>query len=503
METAPGEAARATLVATVTTVPAGGIESLAADLAGVAWLEVRADLVGDLDPAGLRFFPGRLLYTLRSRAESGAFEGSPEKRKRRLIEAASRYDLVDLEVARDLLPEILKAVPPERRVLSWHGPSPGLDGLKATFERMAAVPALLYKLVPTAVQPGEELATLQLLRSLGRRDVIAFAAGTGGAWTRFVAPRLGAPVVYGALGEVPGAPGQLSIERLRADYGLPDLPPVEVLFGVVGHPIAHSLSPRIHNTAYRTLGIPALYLPFDTESFGDFWLEVVESGELEALGLPLRGLSVTTPFKEAALAVAGAESPLAGLIGAANTLVWNQGVWEAEATDPDGVVLPLRDRGMAIEGLETAVAGAGGAGRSAAEGLKKAGARVTIFNRDPERGRAASDRLNIPYLPFADLDPSRFDVLVNATSLGRGEGDPLPFDPERLRSGAVVIDLVYLKDGPTRLLAAAAARGAVAIDGREVLVDQARGQFRMMTGRELPLDLARQAAGLEMTEGVP
>src|SRR6185295_12602095 len=266
----------------------------------------------------------------------------------------------------------------------------------------------------------------------GRRDVIAFATGAVGAWTRFVAPRLGAPVIYGSLGEIPGAPGQLSIERLRTDYGLPDLPPVEVLFGIVGHPIAHSLSPRIHNTAYRALGVPALYLPFDTESFGDFWLEVVESGELETLGLPLRGLSVTTPFKEAALAVAGAESPLAGLIGAANTLVWNQGVWEAEATDPDGVVLPLRDRGIAIEGLEAAVAGAGGAGRSAAEGLKKAGAQVTIFNRDAERGRAASDRLKIPYLPFADLDPSRFDLLVNATSLGRGEGDPLPFDPERL-----------------------------------------------------------------------
>ena len=505
METAPAGSARATLVATLTTVPPGGIESLASlpeGLAGVAWLEVRGDLVGDLAPDALRFFPGRLLYTLRSRAESGAFEGSPERRKRRLIEAASRYDLVDLEAARDLSPEVLRAVPADRRVLSWHGPAAGLDGLKATFERMAAVPALLYKLVPTATQPGEELAALQLLRSLGRRDVIAFAAGAGGAWTRFVAPRLGAPVVYGALGEVPGAPGQLSVERLRADYGLPDLPPVEVLFGIVGHPVAHSLSPRIHNTSYRALGIPALYLPFDTESFGDFWLEVVENGESLGL-LPIRGLSVTTPFKEAALAVAGAESPLAGLIGAANTLVWNQGVWEAEATDPDGVVLPLRDRGINIEGLEAAVAGAGGAGRSAAEGLKKAGARVTIFNRDPERGRSASDRLKVPYLPFSDLDPSGFDLLVNATSLGRGEGDPLPFDPERLRPGAVVIDLVYLKDRPTRLLAAAAARGAVAIDGREVLIDQARGQFRLMTGRDLPLDLARQAAGLEIAEAVP
>ncbi|HEX4965060.1 MAG TPA: type I 3-dehydroquinate dehydratase [Thermoanaerobaculia bacterium] len=497
MGTFSGEPGRATLVATVTAVPEGGLESLAAELAGVEWLEVRGDLVGDLDPDALRFFPSKLLYTLRSRAEGGAFDGSPERRAKRLIAAASRYDLVDLEAARDLSPEVLKAVPAERRVLSWHGPAADLDSLKGTFDRMADFPALLYKLVPTASQPGEELPALQLLRALGRRDVIAFSTGAGGAWTRFVAPRLGAPVIYGALGEVPGAPGQLSIARLATDYGLPDLPPVSALFGIVGHPVSHSLSPRIHNSAYSALGVPAAYLAFDTESFGDFWLEVVESGVLEALGLPIRGLSVTTPFKEAALAVAGAESPLAGLIGAANTLVWNQGVWEAEATDPDGVVLPLRDRGIATEGLAAVVVGAGGAGRSAAEGLKKAGAEVTIANRDPERGQAAAERLKVPFLLLSELDPSRFDLLVNATSLGRGADDPLPFDIARVRPGAVVIDLVYLLDRPTRLLAEAAAQGAVAIDGREVLIDQARAQFRLMTGQELPLDLARRAAGLE------
>ncbi|MFY9823887.1 MAG: type I 3-dehydroquinate dehydratase [Thermoanaerobaculia bacterium] len=498
MGTSSSASNRATLVATVTALPEGGLASLAASaLAGVEWLEVRGDLVGDLDPAALRFFPGKLLYTLRSRAEGGSFEGPPERRQRRLIDAAARYDLVDLEAARDLSPEVLAAVPAESRVLSWHGPAADLEALKATFERMASIPARLYKLVPTATQPGEELPPLQLLQSLGRRDVIAFSTGASGAWTRFLAPRLGAPVVYGALGEVAGAPGQISIERLRTDYGLPELPPVEVLFGIVGHLVARSLSPRIHNGAYRSLGIPALYLAFDTETFGDFWLEVVENGMLEALGFPLRGLSVTTPFKEAALALAGAESPLAGLIGAANTLLWNQGVWEAEATDTDGVVLPLQDRGIAFDGLKAAVVGAGGAGRSAAEGLKKAGAQVTIFNRGPERGQAAGERLKIPFLPLAELDPGQFGLLVNSTSLGRGADDPLPFDVDRLRPGTVVIDLVYLLDRPTRLLTEAAARGAAVIDGREVLMDQARGQFRLMTGRELPLDLARRAVGLE------
>jgi 3-dehydroquinate dehydratase/shikimate dehydrogenase len=510
LETAPAARARATMVATVTTLPPGSALPLVSELEGVDWLEIRGDLVGDLDAARLaRIFPGKLLYTLRSRAEGGASEGTPERRRQRLIDAAKRYDLVDLEAARDLTLDVLKAVPPEKRVISWHGPAPGLDGLTAIFERMAAHPAALYKLIPTAVQPGDEVAALLLLASLGRRDVAAFAAGPGGAWTRLLAPRLGAPVVYAALGDVPGAPGQISLARLRTDYGLPELPPIEALYGIVGNPVSHSLSPRIHNAAYRALGIPAIYLPFHTSSFGDFWLEVMENAALDAIGLSIRGLSVTAPFKEAALAVCGAESPLVSLIGAANTLVCNQGVWEAEATDPDGVVLPLRDRGLAIEGMAVAVVGAGGAGRSAVAGLHRAGAQVTLFNRDPERGKSsaaylAAKQLHVTFRPLSELDPSGFDLLVNATSLGRGTDDPLPFAVDSLKPGAVVMDLVYFVDRPTRLLVEAAARGALVIDGREVLVDQARGQFQLMTGRELPLGLARRTAGLEPDlEAVP
>lgn len=487
------EAGRATLIATLTAPPSRETDGLA----DADWVEVRADLVGDLDPALVRrIFPGQLLYTLRSRAEGGAFEGSPERRKRRLLDAARRYDFVDLEMARDLVPEVLKAIPPERRVLSWHGPATPLPALQGIFQRMAGVEAALYKLVPAATQPGEELPPLLLLRGLERRDVTAFATGLAGVWTRLVAPRLGAPVVYGAAGEIPGAPGQPTIRQLVRDFGLPALPPASVLFGIVGNPVSHSLSPRIHNAAYRELGVPALYLPFHTESFGELWLEVVESGMLEELGLPIRGLSVTAPYKEAALAVAGAESPRAGLIGAANTLVWNQDVWEAEATDPDGIVLPLRERGIPIEGRSAAVVGTGGAGRSAAAGLATAGARVTLVNRGAERGLQAATLLDLPFVPLSELDPSAFDILVNATSLGRKDGETLPFPVDSLRPGAVVIDMVY-GDGPTPLLREAAARGAVTVDGREVLIGQAVGQFRMMTGKDLPRALVRRIVGLE------
>lgn len=505
---------RAQLIATLTRLPSP--DEVSRLPPGVGWLEVRADLLGEVADealAGLRHAirakvaseggsesAGGLIFTLRSRAEGGGGPDDVRRRGAALAGAGARddlFDLVDLEAERDLVPEALAAVAPERRILSWHGGPADAAELGERLARMRATPARLYKLVPAAVQAGEELAPLALVRDAGfPADVIAFASGPAAAWTRLLAPRLGAPWVFGGLPDAEaGAPGQIGVDRLVADFGLPELPPVERLFGIAGDPVAHSLSPRLHNSAYRELGIPALYLPFHVERFGDFWLEIVESPLLGELGLPLMGLSVTSPHKDSAVAVSGAHSPRAQAVGGANTLVLSDGVWEAESTDPEGVVLPIRELGVDLAGAAAAVVGAGGAGRSAALGLREAGARVTLFNRSPERGRRAAERLQIAYGALADLAPERFDVVVHATSLGRAPGDPFPFDPARLLSGTVVVDLVY-GEAETPLLAAARSAGARVIDGREVLLFQGLDQFRLMTGQELPLAVAREALGL-------
>jgi shikimate 5-dehydrogenase len=128
-------------------------------------------------------------------------------------------------------------------------------------------------------------------------------------------------------------------------------------------------------------------------------------------------------------------------------------------------------------------------------GLSRAGADVVLANRDAERGERAAEALKVPFVPLAGLDLGRFDLIVQATSLGRGEGDPLPFDIAPVGPGTVVIDLVYGEE-PTPLLRAVTARGALGIDGREVLLYQALGQFRRMTGRELPTELGRSLLGL-------
>ncbi len=489
-------AENATLIATLTRQPS------AAELASlppeIDVLEVRADLIGDLPPEGLKDRSGkRLLYTLRSGVEGGAGESGPALRQARLLAAArAGYDLIDLEAERDLDPHLQDRIAPEKRILSWHGAASDTATLARRFSEMAGTSAWLYKLVPAAAQHGEELAPLALLGELGRRDVAAFASGPIGAWTRLIAPRLGAPVIYGAASEVPGASGQLSVEALIRDYGLPRISPVERCFGLIGNPVSHSLSPRLHNGAYRELGIPALYLPFHTESFADFWLEIVESELLPVLGVHLLGFSVTAPHKDAALAVAEEISPLAERIGAANTLLLGPGGWRAESSDPAGLLGPLAARGIELAGRGVAVVGAGGAGRSVVVGLLEAGARVTFVNRSSGRGRRAAGELGVDFVPLELFVPGAFEIVINATAVGRDPDAPLPFAVEALAPGARLVDLVY-GETPTPLVVAARARGLEAIDGREVLLFQGQEQFRRMTGRELPTELGRRLLDLQ------
>lgn len=415
------------LVATLTESPDPDGRTFEASLEDVSVLEVRADLVGDLDPTWLRDrFSGELLYTLRSTAEGGAASGDRETRFRRIKDQARHYDLVDLEAARDCRTDLLSVVPPEKRIISSHGAATHVEGLKRRFAQLEAHEARYYKLIANATQAKDSVRALALAASLDRDDAVIFAGGPIGIWTRMVAPRFGSPLVYGALGAIPGAPGQPTIAQLRRDYGLPRLPSFDRLFGIAGRPVMHSLSPRLHNGAYQRLGISALYVPFHVESFGDFWIDVVESGSLDLLSIPLEGLSVTAPYKEVALAVSGVSSPRAQHIGAANTLIRRSKVWQAETTDVDGVQAALDEVGATVAGTRAAVIGTGGAGRAAAYSLELALASVTLVNRTVAHGEEASQALGMPFVPLADFVAADYDVLIHATSLGRA-GDPLPF----------------------------------------------------------------------------
>ena len=495
----------ATLVASLTEAPSASGDEVRALSEQADCLEVRADLVGAVDVDWLRDrFAGELLYTLRSEAEGGRGTVEPERRAA-LLAAARGYDLVDLEADRDLGRTVLEAVEPGRRVVSWHGRALNVKVLRGRLRQVSGVEARLCKLVTEARSSGEELVPLELLLGARRADVAAFSMGAVGAWTRLVAPRLGAPWIYGAAGPLAAAPGQPSIERLRADYGLPNLHRASRLFGVVGHPAAHSLSPRLHNAGYRDRGEEAVYVAFDAPDFETFWREVARSDFFDRAGLPLGGLSVTAPHKAAALAAASEAGELALRTRGANTLLPGPGgaaarPWRAESTDPEGVVGPLGRRGIDLPGRAAVVIGAGGAGRAAAAGLAAAGAEVALANRTESTGRAAAESCGVAFVPLRELQPADFDVVVNATSLGHRAGDPLPCDPASLRASAAAVELVY-GGGPTPWSRALAERGVAVVDGREVLLHQGLSQFEAMTGKALPFEAGAAALGLDPGAG--
>ena len=462
---------RPSLIATLFEPPSADGAELTALPESVEWLEVRGDRTGDVDADWLRdHFKGRLLYS---------FRGEDLNRSERLKNAAQFYDRIELEVETDTAEELLSFVSPEKRLLSWYGRVSDRSQLNDRFAQLSSVPASVYKIVTTAGTITEEFLPLSLLKSLNRTDTIAYSTGPLGFWNRLVALHLGAPAIFGLVNGGSAADMEPSIGKLIADYGLPEVGPAKELFAIIGSPIFHSLSPRLHNTSYRALNHAALFVPLRVDSFAEFWREFVTSRKLDEFGMPINGMTVASPHKEEAVLTAKTVSGMVRQTEAANILVRNNGWWTADTTDPDVVY------SVSVKEKRAAVIGCGGAGRAIAAALVQSGAGVTLINRGAERGEHAAALLGLPYIPLREFDAEGYDIVVNATPVGR-DTDEAPFEVERLNSEAVVIDLVY-GSRPTPLVGTTRARQQLAIDGRDVLVTQVSRQFRLMTGKEMPI----------------
>jgi shikimate dehydrogenase len=260
-----------------------------------------------------------------------------------------------------------------------------------------------------------------------------------------------------------------------------------VRLGVCGWPVAHSRSPQMHAAGLREAGLRDwryLRLPLPPELFA----ETVRA--LPAAGF--RGVNVTIPHKEAALALADEASAAARAIGAANTLTFEAGRIVAENTDAPGLLDAL-PAGFAVANRTALVLGAGGSARAVVWALREAGAAdVAVWNRTPERAEALAAALGAR----AVREPSAADIVVNCTSVGlRGADAPfkaLPLDADSLGAGSLVVDLVY-RDGGTELLRAARASGAVVVGGLDILVAQGAASFTRWTGKTAPRQAMREA----------
>jgi len=450
-------------------------------------VELRLDALKEVDvPAALAGRSGPVLVACHPAWEGGRFAGSEEERHRIFAEALTHgADYVDIEW-RAGFDDLIRARGGRGIVLSRHA----FDGVPADLageiRAMRATGAEIVKVAATAGSLREALAVGDALRQ-DEGPHIAIAMGTPGVCTRILAARFGSQWMYAGDSV---APGQVPLDELIDDYRFRSLTPQTAIYGVVGRPIGHSVSPAMHNAAFAALGMDACYLPLeaaDADDFVDF-----------ARAMNVRGVSVTAPFKRDLMARVDVVDPVAAQVGAINTIRMEDGRWAATNTDVAGFLAPLVSRAR-LDGLRVTVLGAGGAARGVAIALAHSGSRVTVCARDVTRAAQVAALVGGEAKPLPPAAGS-WDLLVNATPVGTWPAtDASPMGNAPL-DGRIVYDLVY-NPIRTRLLADAAAAGCETIGGLDMLVAQAQRQFEWWTGRRVETTVMRDAALRKL--GVP
>lgn len=460
---------------------------------GAELVELRVDyLEGEFDVrALLDGRPGPVVITCRRPGDGGRYQGDESARRAILswaVELGAEY--VDLEA--DTARAIARSGRTQR-IISHHDFQQTPDDLEAIHGRLSELDADVVKLVTLAQRPQDNLRLLRVSQNSQIRT-IAFGMGEIGMPSRILAGRFGAPFTYAPADRSQAvAPGQISFQDLKELYRYDRIGPQTPVYGVVADPVAHSMSPLIHNAAFAQLELDKVYVPIrvppaDLAQFLD-----------DAPRLGLVGLSVTIPHKEAVLPkLARAEEEVYG-IGAANTLVYEDQGWSGHNTDCRAAMACLEmalgaaaGQGSPLAGKQALVLGAGGVGKAVAFGLAQRGAKVVLCDGMDDRAAQLAARLGCPAVAWADRHTVQPEILVNGTPLGmHPHVDQTPFDAEHLRRGMLVFDVVYNPE-TTRLLADARQTGALTISGMEMFVRQAAMQFKLFTGHDGPEDLMRQ-----------
>ena len=352
-------------------------------------------------------------------------------------------------------------------------------GLEQAADRIAAFRPDFAKVVSTAHTLADNLAVLRLIEDRSRSSrVVGIAMGEEGLVSRVLGPRAGAEFTFASLDDgTETAPGQVTARTMHDLYRVEHLDQATRIFGVAGNPIAHSLSPLMHNTGFRREHVNAVMLPLKVKILADLLTLMLE--------LPMSGAAITMPLKQEVLPHLANMDPLTARIGACNTLrTGADGKLYGFNTDVAGVVKPLEKR-LRLKGARIAVLGAGGAARAAVFGLVDEGAEVFVINRTHEHAVSLAKAAKAKAIKHDQLVKSHFDVLLNSTPCGMaGSKQALPIAENELNAG-LVFDMVY-NPLETPLLKLAAARGIPVIGGLEMFVQQGARQFEIWTGRPAP-----------------
>jgi 3-dehydroquinate dehydratase / shikimate dehydrogenase len=430
-----------------------------------------------------KFRGAALLATCRRVRAGGRFRGDIPAQLHWLVrarEAGCAWCDVEVETLRVLPGKSVRSYPvPERVLLSVHD-----------FERTPKLPRKIFvpehgdvdalKIATKARTIADSVRLVEVARR--SKHFVAVPMGEAGLPARILALREGSALAYAPIGERT-APGQVSLQEMMKLYRAHELTRKSQVFGVIGNPVGHSLSPLMHNTAFVERGVDAVYLPFLVRELKDFL------GAVEVFGI--RGFSVTIPHKEKMVKFLKDCDALAAEIGAVNTVtVRRDGSLYGCNTDYLGILKALQTK-VRLRGSRVLILGAGGAARAAAFATAHAGAQVAVCARRERPGKALARAVGGEFVPRRALRSEKFDAIINTTPVGMHPHEGVSPLSARELNCRVVMDLIN-RPMRTELLRMAQGKGLETVSGVEMFVAQGVAQWELWTEQKAPEQAMRR-----------
>ena len=426
-----------------------------------------------------------IIATCRRLLAGGRYSGSPSTQIAllgRAAEAGCAWIDLEIETAAGLGPaRVKKALSPARCMISYHNFRCTPAGLAGRLRRLEHLHCDAEKIAAKANSLRDAWRLVKLAEA--RRRLVVIPMGEEAMPARLLALRAGSALAYAPV-EKPTAPGQVSLKETKNLYRIDRLNRGTRIYGVIGNPVGHSLSPQMQNAGFQARRINAVYLPFPVRDLRDF-LQAIER-------LEIAGFSVTLPHKEQILRHLDGCDALAEAIGAVNTVVVRGGgKLFGYNTDYVGVLRAL-ERRMSLRGGRVLLLGAGGAARAVAFALAQGGAMVCVCARRVARAESLARAVGGEVVSRLHLRREFFDAIINATPVGmypHAENSPLRLRELNCR---LVFDLIY-RPRETRLLRLAARRGIETVPGLDMFVAQGTAQWEIWTGERAPVAAMRRA----------
>ncbi len=459
---------------------------------GAELVELRLDWITK-EPVLSRLIANRptpVIVTCRRPADGGRFSGSEEKRITLLREAiVSGVEYVDLE---DDIAGKIPRYGKTKRIVSYHNFNETPYELPEIHERLCKLDPDMIKIVTTANSPLDNVRMLDLVKH-ANVPTIGFCMGDYGVVSRVLCGKFGSPITYATFSEERAlAPGQLSFEKMKNLYNYNSINAQTKVYGVLGDPIGHSWSPLLFNTAFKKMGMNAVYLPMRVPS--EEFEETIQAYD----ALDVQGYSVTIPHKSAAMKVVKLVEEATKEIGAANTLFKDEeGRWCAMNTDysaaMDAIKLAVKEKGeRQLAGLRVLMLGSGGVARAIGLGVTKAGCALTISNRTKKHGEKLAAELNCQHATWGNRGSVSCDIIINCTPVGMSPNmNDTPYEQHWFRDGTIVFDTIYNPEN-TLFIKQAREHRCIVVSGVEMFVRQAAMQFKRFTGERASLDDFKQ-----------